>query len=208
MLNLPSAPPGVGSVVLAPEVWDRVRDLLTRCVNFSVAAPLQLSDTPAGRALSIQLEPDLRIVKVTGNAAGGGKYLGQVLQGPGTVSESGDLTEDEIGLRPSSDNCLILNADEVSQSTHDLTAGTPRVKWFIGFPRGTTSGTPGKYVYAINGLDIKDCTGTPALGIAAPTEGTGASGTGGVGTTTDFTTAHAAAEAGQAAQNHTSLEAK
>lgn len=116
-----------------------------------------------GNSGQSNIPPGARIVrvKVNANAAGGGKYLGWLVtsQAAAKVTETGNLAETELGTIPTDTTkyCLILNAAEVGQSTHDLTAGTPVAKVFIGYllPRRSTTD---RLVVVVNAFDWKACT--------------------------------------------------
>ncbi len=96
------------------------------------------------------------LCKPTGNASGGGKYVGRVWIAPtADILATGNLSASDLGTDPGSNNALILNCDEIGQSTHDLTGGTVKVTHFIGvLLRQNTDGT---YVVAINGIDWENC---------------------------------------------------
>lgn len=102
------------------------------------------------------------LVKVTGNAAGGGKYTGFIWEAPTPTDPitpfpaAGNLIEAEIGQ--AGHEVLIANAAEAGQSTHDLTTGTPRIKIFPAHRLGRMSddATP-LPVYVITAIDMENC---------------------------------------------------
>ena len=96
------------------------------------------------------------LVKINTAASGGGKYLGRVVAPGSSAEETGNLTEEDFGNATGADNALILNAQEVGKSTHDLTSGTPVSKLHLGLIRGKTS--DGKLIVAVNADDWEDCT--------------------------------------------------
>jgi hypothetical protein len=97
-------------------------------------------------------------VKVTGDAAGGGKYTGAILtDSTATPDESGNLTDDDIGTIPETDDALIYNMAEIGVSTHDLTTGTPKQTIFIGYSDGRET-ADGMLLVVINGFDWENCT--------------------------------------------------
>lgn len=106
----------------------------------------------------IEIGGSTTLVKVTGNLTGGGKYSGVLWAQPSatTVASTGNLTEAEIGQ--TSAQVMILNAAEVGQSTHDLTAGTPKVSIFQAHlsTAVSTDATP-KPIYVIVGIDWENC---------------------------------------------------
>lgn len=51
--SLPRAPNGVQFVAVEPAVWDLVMETLEYAQRISVAAPLIMSDTPAGKRISL-----------------------------------------------------------------------------------------------------------------------------------------------------------
>lgn len=100
------------------------------------------------------------LVKVTGNAAGGGKYDGVIWGFPSVTTISPDTTLTTAELGQEGDEVLILNAAEDGEVTHDLTEGTPKVSVFLGYRHPwliTDEETP-RPVYIINGIDWEDCT--------------------------------------------------
>ena len=56
MLNLPRT--NKEFAALPGEVWNRLANELERQANVQVAPPLELSDGPAGRRLSVRVKPD------------------------------------------------------------------------------------------------------------------------------------------------------
>ncbi len=120
-------------------------------------------DTNIGKTGQVTMPPRGQCVrvKVVSNATGGGKYLGPILNSfeMAQVAETGNLAETELGGVPTVTNlyALILNAAEVGQSTHDLTAGTPVAKVFIGYllPRRSTTD---RLVVVISGYDWLACS--------------------------------------------------
>lgn len=96
-------------------------------------------------------------VRVLGNASGGGKYSGAIVQIPvAAISQAGDLVDSDLGSN--SISVLILNAAEVGQSTHDLTADTQIQKTFIAVYLGMSADDPSQPVYQINGFDWAECS--------------------------------------------------
>lgn len=135
--------------------------------NFSVSGAATFKNNPglgmaslcvnprrAGRAGGTPDDPPL--VKVGAAASGGGKYTGN-LWTPATAAIflTGNLTEAELGVV--GDAIYILNAAEVGQSTHALTAGTPVAKIFPAVLLPAVA-SDGKAVYFINGYDREICT--------------------------------------------------
>jgi hypothetical protein len=98
------------------------------------------------------------IVKVTGDASGGGKYTGVLMYqtATGTIPVTGNLSETEIGAVQAV-TVTVLNIPELGAATHDLTSGTPKNKYFhaIRSPRRASDDT---IVFIINGLDWEACT--------------------------------------------------
>jgi hypothetical protein len=110
-----------------------------------------------GPRVPLRIPSSVVLVKVTGNASGGGKYLGRIVKDTGSpATETGNLAETDFGELPATDNALILNAQEVGKSTHDLTTGTPVSKIHVGMIRGKTSDD--KIIVAINGDDWEACS--------------------------------------------------
>lgn len=97
-------------------------------------------------------------VKVTGNASGGGKYNGRIIteRAASVPTLTGNVAEIDFGVIPPADDCYILNSSEVGKSTHDLTAGTPVTKMFVGIRTGHLH-TDGKPFIRIAGFDWLNC---------------------------------------------------
>lgn len=92
-------------------------------------------------------------VRPTTAASGGGKYTGfVVIPSPTTISSAGNVSAAELGTNGPA--CLILNAAEEGQTTHDLTSGTPIQKTFAGNYLGMSSDATPVPVYSINGFDL------------------------------------------------------
>ena len=67
-----------------------------------------------------QAPPAGVVVKLTGNASGGGKYTGRILTGSSAAVASGNLAMPEGMTVPGADNALVLNEEEDGQSGHRL----------------------------------------------------------------------------------------
>ncbi len=150
-----------------------LRDMREWQRNFSLAGPgVTFKNTSKGANAYIgqkktppsqQRSVGGTLVKVTGNAVGGGKYTGTVWADPTPTNPvtpfptAGNLAEVDIGQ--AGDAVLIVNTSEIGLSTHDLTTGTPRIKIFPAHrsPRMSDE-VPPKPVYVIFGLDIETCT--------------------------------------------------
>lgn len=76
------------------------------------------------------------IVKITGNASGGGKYNGRILTGTSTATGSGDETQPEGMTVPGSDDALVLNLDEDTLPTHWLATGSYALGRIVGSTGG------------------------------------------------------------------------
>lgn len=96
-------------------------------------------------------------VKITGNATGGGKYTGKSrIAGPSSdVSASSSVAESDLGTFAPSNDCLVLNFAEEGESTHDLTAGTPKIDTFLCHWFRTNSDD--KKVCAVVAYDRETC---------------------------------------------------
>lgn len=72
-------------------------------------------------------------VKITGDETGGGKYQGKSYTHDGTtdVAATGNVAESELGTLSDTVDCRVLNLAEESETTHDLTAGTPEIDTFL-----------------------------------------------------------------------------
>lgn len=97
------------------------------------------------------------LFKITGNAAGGGKYTGKTVDPSGVTSDvsgSGNLAESDLGTVAGSNDVLALNFDEVGQSTHILsTSYLPLV--FVGYLIKTNS--DGTKVVGFHGEPFENC---------------------------------------------------
>ena len=139
----------------------RIRDKIDSVRGPGVTnAPRSITINPQTNAqANAPSQTKVVVVKVNANASGGGKYTGVILTAPAAaVPLTGNLATTEIGTTPTdADDTLILNMDEVSQSTHDLTAGTPKVTLFIGLliPGAASDG---KRLVVINGIDWEACS--------------------------------------------------
>ena len=71
------------------------------------------------------------VVKITDNAAGGGKYYGVIYTGTSTAEEFGDEAQPE-GLTTSTSGALILNLDEDGLESHWLEIGSFVVGKIVG----------------------------------------------------------------------------
>jgi hypothetical protein len=171
MPKLPRARSG-SPVVIDWAVWNSLCDMVERAANLNVAAPLQLSDSGAGRTLYIDLPRMPVSVRLDANAAGDGAYLGWVLGQPTTApGPTSPISDTSSGVVPISTdyNALIFNRQERGQSpSHDLTQSPVKCKDFFGFTYGQST-TDGKLICYLNGFDAKDCTTTPG-GDFAPAE--------------------------------------
>lgn len=95
--------------------------------------------TRAGKKLYVfnQAPPDGAVVLISGAAAGGGKYSGQVLVGNSTAVAAGDLSMPE-GLDTSDGPAaLILNEEETGLAGHRIAAGSYAVGQVAGNADGT-----------------------------------------------------------------------
>ena len=96
-------------------------------------------------------------VRITGAAAGGGKYEGVILFPPaGDVAATGNLSAADVGDATDAPECLILNLNERGAATHWLTdAAHTNQEDFIG--RIVQTNSDGVIVVEINGLWAKTC---------------------------------------------------
>lgn len=95
-------------------------------------------------------------VRVTGDAAGGGKYTGKIWKPVAAdPSASTNLGDSDLGTLPDADDCYVFNEAEKGQPTHDLTSGTPISMDFpcTIAPRKIDD----KFVCYINGYDTQEC---------------------------------------------------
>lgn len=129
---------------LLKEQADRIRQLEQRMSNMPVRW-----GKGAGGASRV-------LVKITGNAAGGGKYTGRILRAAdGDVTASTNVSEASFGNIPGADDALVINSREVGKSTHDIGASGALPLIFLGLLVQTNS--DGKIVVAIDGAQWKDC---------------------------------------------------
>jgi hypothetical protein len=99
------------------------------------------------------------LLKITGNATGGGRYTARVWELPtGTITTpTGNLAVADLGTDPGADDAVAWSLPEITRSTHDLTnAANTAQKYFLGLKIGTQS--DGKDVYLIGGFWWEDCS--------------------------------------------------
>lgn len=97
----------------------------------------------------------LVLVKVISNNAGGGMYTGKVYEPlDSAIDPTANLSESMLGVAV--EDVVVANLQEMGQSTHDLTGGTPQVKFFVGILWSFSK--DGKWLVLINGIDWKTCT--------------------------------------------------
>lgn len=77
-----------------------------------------------GRRPGVSGSDSVTVVKISSDAAGGGKYNGRIMTGGISIGASGDLTLPEQLVDPGADNTLIANLAEDGQPTHWLKAGS------------------------------------------------------------------------------------
>jgi hypothetical protein len=92
------------------------------------------------------------VVKVTGNAAGGGKYLGRILTGDSTAAAAGNLSMPEGLTVPGADDALVLSVLEDGSADHEIGANT----YWMGY-KGGTSGDGKTIVYGWP-IKLESCT--------------------------------------------------
>lgn len=118
------------------------------------AGERRTTQAPVRFALPMAVNGSGWLVKITGNATGGGKYTGTIWKmGSGDVATTGNLAEGDLGT--TGDSCLILNVREVGQSTHDLQSSSylPLIVPAV-LVRVNADGTK---VFAINTDQWEDC---------------------------------------------------
>lgn len=95
--------------------------------------------TRAGKRLYVFNQPpaDGVVVLVSGAAAGGGKYSGQVLAGDSTAVAAGDLAMPEGMNTSSGPSALILNEEETGLDGHRIAAGSYAIGQIAGNSNGT-----------------------------------------------------------------------
>lgn len=71
MSQLPKAPNTSSPVVLDGATWNYLVDLVNKSVNFAVSSPLNMTESPAGRVLSISLSATVLPCLVKKNGGGG-----------------------------------------------------------------------------------------------------------------------------------------
>lgn len=76
------------------------------------------------------------VVKITGTAAGGGKYTGRILTGSSSALAAGNLSMPEGLSVPPTDNALILNEEEDGLSGHRLAVPCYAVGSVAGVSQG------------------------------------------------------------------------
>jgi hypothetical protein len=152
-------------ILQPPQVSDvftplRQRDLVDGLNNAGNISGDGVETLPTGRGVGIisrrpVLAQRLVIVRIMSPAAGGGKYIGRIMNLPDDdVTEDGNLVEADIGVAPLHDDALVLNAQELNRSTHDLTTSPIATYHFIGVIVSYNSDN--QYVVMINGIDLED----------------------------------------------------
>lgn len=94
-------------------------------------ADMRLENAP-GRRNAPSSASDAVIVKITGDADGGGKYTARALTGGISYNESGDLAMPEEMTEPGDDNVVVLNMEEDGLPTHWIEANTYAVGMWAG----------------------------------------------------------------------------
>jgi hypothetical protein len=102
-------------------------------------------------------------LKITTAATGGGWYNIRIAQYPagGLPTGTATLSSSQLAQYPNVDDGIGANLQEMGQSTHDLTAGTPKVTEGIGLLLGLNSNN--KWVVVFSAEDWEQCSSTPAL---------------------------------------------
>lgn len=144
------------TVVLSGDVWNELATRVERLEKFRVTAPLEMHDDAGGIVVGCNVLKSCVIVTPTAAASGGGKYTGYIVNPPATgAAATGNLTSAEIGTNGTT-AVRIVNTREEGKATHDLIFDGSRLPTkFIGVFRGT--GADGVAVYAIDGMQWKDC---------------------------------------------------
>jgi hypothetical protein len=87
------------------------------------------------------------VVKITGPAAGAGKYNGRILGGASSASPAGALAMPAGMTLPASDNALVLNTEEDGVTGHRLMTNT----FAIGCVVGMTSEAQPRWIVMVRG---------------------------------------------------------
>jgi hypothetical protein len=122
-MKLPRASPGT-TVVIAADVWNVLAAAVEKSNNFTVSAPLHLSESPSGRALSLEL-PRHVTFKVSSNVSSQvGRYNAKSFIEGVKGNATGNLVEADIGSLASADDCIVWHVPEivVGSSKHLLKA--------------------------------------------------------------------------------------
>lgn len=142
------APAGTKAIAVSGDLWNALCDLVERSQIVSVAAPLFLQDTPAGKVLGFHGGEDkARWVKVTSDRdSHGGEYGGRVSVGE-MEDADGNLTLPQAMTYPDADDCVIYNEEENEQPTHWL----KKPSYALGIITGqiTTGDDAGKFIVSI-----------------------------------------------------------
>lgn len=101
--------------------------------------------------------PDVVIVKLTANESGGGKYAGRILTGSSSALVATNLSAGDLGNVPSEDDALVLNLQEMGQSTHDIDVAGTQI-YFVGLVIGVTSEDNARRIVVIDGTQWENCT--------------------------------------------------
>lgn len=124
------------------DLQQRVAELesLVRRLEEQIEPPTAPATSPGGGGV---------VVKITGDASGGGKYDGNIMTGETTAAVGGNTAMPE-GLT-TGDACLIINHYENGKSTHILDANT----YHVGVLHETSGGN--KVVF-INSVKVTICS--------------------------------------------------
>jgi hypothetical protein len=146
LVKFPRAP-APRPVIIDADVWNDLAGAVERLANLSVAAPLSLSDSPAGRTLSITPAAARVIwVKTITNSAeaGGGKYAAKSYSGPLRVDHAaaGNLADADLGAPAASTDIELWHLGEAGSSAHSLLDNTNYPALFTG--HYTNESTPRK----------------------------------------------------------------
>lgn len=153
--DFPKASDNDEAVVVSGRVWNRVVEVLNYAQGLHVSAPLQMMETPGGPVIALRqaASSPVKLLRVTGNETGGGKYTAVILDAPASdVAATGDLSAADMGV--AGETVRFCNGYEVGASTHDLSSSVKSVEIPAVYRRTNSDGVK---VYASALVQTEDC---------------------------------------------------
>lgn len=157
MKRLPRAPSD-RTCALSGRVYNDIASAIEANSRLTVAPPLMLDDTPAGKVLRISLPPTVGFFVLTGSATRYGTYTAHRLLPPTSqfdTTTASTFSSSDIGTS-TTDSVYLINVREEGKSTHDLDSGGTflPMKFFGVFNQMAADG---KLCYLIDGRQGEAC---------------------------------------------------